>query len=1293
MAQPDGLVVTTTALKNAEANITWPVIELQTAIKALVDEKTKSLVIDPKSLLQEILGWSDDFLVDRERIPDSLRVPLDGGEYLSPHFAVRSADEPDAFVLLVGQPDKWKADLDAASDSKRWTATPHQKFERLLRETGVNVGLLMNAKVFRLVYAPKGESAGWITFRLSEMLSVDGRPLLGAFHMLLNERRLLSLESESRLLGLLKASREYQNTVSKALREQVLSALRDLMRGLERADQIAGGSILKEYRQGHLNQVYLGLVTVLMRMVFILFAEERSLLPMENDLYASSYSLSRLYAQLSEDWARYGEGIDDRYGAWARVLVLFRLLHDGVAAVDGLSIPRRKGDLFDPEVFPFLEGRSSNDKDAQKQGRDLPRVSDGAVFRALSNLVMLHGERLQYRGLDVEQIGSVYEGLLGYNLEVADGPSLCVTPDHVVVNLEHLLKQSGAERLKTLKCTANLDLKEKAGAQVKEARTIGTLQEGLAKRNSSTQPGLIAKGSLFLQPGEERRRSGGHYTPKSLTSPIVETALRPILERLGPNVTPEQILDLKVCDPAMGSGAFLVEACRQLADQLVAAWRRTDTMPELPADEDPILHARRLVAQRCLYGVDKNHLAVNLARLALWLATFAKQHPFTFVDHALREGDSLVGLTREQIASLSLNTGAGKQVDIARPAVMMGIQNADELRQQIHALGDPPDNDDLEKLWKRTNESLDEIRLFGDALISSFFAADSDKARDKATNETAHQIADWLMTGQGENPVRKKAAALRQGDRPIAPFHWEVEFPEVFIRQNPGFDSFFGNPPFAGKNTLIDTCGDRYLDWLKTLHTESHGNADLVAHFFRRAFALLREQGTFGLIATNTIAQGDTRGTGLRWILHNGGEIYNATRRCRWPHEAAVVVSIVAIQKKPVTSPAKALDKKTVEHISAFLFHAGGDDNPVALIANANKSFQGSIVLGMGFTFDDSNLDKGSSTLAEMRRIIASNPRNQERIFPYIGGEELNTSPIHSHHRYVINFSQVTEEEARRWPDLIRIVESKVKPDRLKQNREVRAKYWWRFGEVAPALYQAIRGMSRVLVCSRVQHHWCITPLQPGPVFSEATVVFAIQSQAGLGVLQSRLHETWTRFFASSMKDDIRYTPSDCFETYPFPPSYETNRVLEDIGEKYYQFRAALMVKNNEGLTKTYNRFHNPDEHSPDIKKLRDLHAEMDRAVLNAYGWNDIQPVCDFREQLDESIRLTWDEDTRDEVLARLLELNRVMAEKESEASALSKGPVRASPKGLKKASHKEHAQPAEVEAPRPKRRAANGAK
>src|SRR5208282_4148630 len=178
-----------------------------------------------------------------------------------------------------------------------------------------------------------------------------------------------------------------------------------------------------------------------------------------------------------------------------------------------------------------------------------------------------------------------------------------------------------------------------------------------------------------------------------------------------------------------------------------------------------------------------------------------------------------------------------------------------------------------------------------------------------------------------------------------------------------------------------------YLDWLKLIHEESHGNADLVTHFFRRAFNLLRKDGCFGLIATNTIGQGDTRHTGLRWICTHGGTIYSARRRYKWLGKAAVTVSLLHIIRGKSDGPIY-LDDVSVPRITAYLFHAGGDENPSVLSANKEMSFQGWIPLGMGFTFDDTDTSGTASPIAEMHRLIKKDQKNKERIFPFMAGEE-----------------------------------------------------------------------------------------------------------------------------------------------------------------------------------------------------------------------------------------------------------------------------------------------------------------
>ena len=475
------------------------------------------------------------------------------------------------------------------------------------------------------------------------------------------------------------------------------------------------------------------------------------------------------------------------------------------------------------------------------------------------------------------------------------------------------------------------------------------------------------------------------------------------------------------------------------------------------------------------------------------------------------------------------------------------------------------------------------------------------------------------------------------------------------------------------------------------MHEASHGNADLVAHFFRRAFSLIRSDGALGLIATNTIAQGDTRSTGLRWICEHGGQINEVRTRVKWPGLAAVVVSVVHIAKSSIDG-VKRLDGQLVEKISAFLFHRGGNHDPARLTTNVGMSFVGSYVLGMGFTFDDTDRKGMATSLADMHRLIDENPRNKEVIFPYIGGEEVNTSPTHKHHRYVINFRDYplqrgdigelwaeADTERRRelrrqtvvpvdypnpvatdWPELLAIVEARVKPERLAQKDAVGKRLWWRFLRPRPELNAAIQGMKRVLAISRIGNAFAFVFLPAGIVCNEKTIVFPYEGGTAFTILQSRVHEVWTRFFSSTLKDDLQYTPSDCFETFPFPTDWATRPDLEAPGNAYYDYRAALMVKNNEGLTKTYNRFHDPNEDSPAIAKLRALHAAMDRAVLTAYGWQDIPTTCEFLLDYDideaewgtkkKPYRYRWPNEVRDEVLARLIELNAQRAAQEEQS-------------------------------------------
>jgi len=490
----------------------------------------------------------------------------------------------------------------------------------------------------------------------------------------------------------------------------------------------------------------------------------------------------------------------------------------------------------------------------------------------------------------------------------------------------------------------------------------------------------------------------------------------------------------------------------------------------------------------------------------------------------------------------------------------------------------------------------------------------------------------------------------------------------VFERGNPGFDAVVGNPPFLGGTQISERFGMPYFQWLTMSFAGCRHHCDLVAYFFRRAFAVLREHGCLGLIATNTISQGDTREGGLSMLVEEGGRIYNVLRRVKWPGQAAVVVSVVHVAKRLKVKDVQ-LDELPVPLISAYLVSGSVSASPSRLTLNPYFSM-GSKIYGQGFLFADDDPD--CTPTIERERILDDHPDWRDRVPPYIGGEEVNTDPLHRARRFVIALSDVPDEAGLySWPELRGIVEDKVRPGRLllgdNPNNLPLKRRWWAFQAHRPELYAAIAELQRVLVISSVGQHAAFAFVPSRQVFSHSLIVFPLPTHAAFCALQSRPHEIWARFFGSSMKDDLRYTPSDCFETFPFPENWETHPALEAAGHAYYDFRAALMVRNDEGLTRTYNRFHDPEERDPDILELRRLHVAMDRAVLDAYRWTDISTDCEFLldYEIDEDEwsprkkkpwRYRWPDEVRDDVLARLLELNATRAREEQRSGAAAEG-------------------------------------
>ena len=485
------------------------------------------------------------------------------------------------------------------------------------------------------------------------------------------------------------------------------------------------------------------------------------------------------------------------------------------------------------------------------------------LLRSLQYLE-LHGEarRLSFRALDIEQIGHVYEGLLDHTAKRATETVLSLTaakgdePEVALSELEQLQAKGEAELLKFLKeqtgrsesALAKALATPKEGVEAKKLRAACGNDDALLKRvrpfsglvrnDTFDRPVVIRKGSVFVTAGTDRRSSGTHYTPRSLTEPIVQYTLEPLVY-IGPAEgkpkeewklrSAKELLDLKICDMACGSGAFLVQACRYLSERLLEAWEDAEKRhpgvpgitPEgaastgaaneqlIPKDTDERLtYARRIVAQRCLYGVDKNPLAAEMAKLSLWLLTLAKYKPFTFLDHAIRCGDSLVGIRDiRQVQFFQLDLDHADRSLFAGP-VMGLVDEAMELRKKIEAqpANTAEDVREKERLLKEADEKTTRLRYAADLLISVEFQATCATAqKDDLHNHMAIQAAHYVQNGTVQE-FRDVAQKALDGRRT---FHWPLEFPEV-LSEKAGLHAFVGNPAFLGGARISFVHGSQY---------------------------------------------------------------------------------------------------------------------------------------------------------------------------------------------------------------------------------------------------------------------------------------------------------------------------------------------------------------------------------------------------------------------------------------------------------------------------------------------------
>ncbi|MFZ5786789.1 MAG: Eco57I restriction-modification methylase domain-containing protein [Acidobacteriota bacterium] len=1246
-------------------------------------------------LLEQVLELPRDLWWKVGEVPDGLRVRLDQfDQELAPDRVLHRGEDAVLLVSIV-QPDQGLDRRDAQPG--RWKASPTTKLDRLLRETGVPLGLVTNGEELRLVHALQGLNPGSITWTSRNL--VEEKATLDAFATLLGRRSLVPERDDAlSLADLCRISRDRQGEVADQLGEQVRNGLERLIWAWDEADRASKGALLAGMSEDEIYEM--GLV-VMMRLVFMLYSEERRLLPHGEVLYDQGYGLTYLWHRLSQQ-KREAEGLlDVTTDAWGRFLATCRLIHGGCTHED-LVLPAYGGDLFDPTRFPALEDPAC---------RITNRTFHDVLWLLLFARQRRGGEpqRVGYWNIDVEQIGYIYEGLLDHRCARAG--------DEVMVKL-----RGAGEAALPLSDLEELDEDDLVALVASQTgRKADTVQGDLEKDPEpkaiaclSCFPGdvvervrpftnivqceeVVPPGWRYLTTGTSRRASGAHYTPQKLTERIVRVTLEPLVYRnvegkpgllVDPREvkSPRELLDLKVCDMAMGSGAFLVQVVRYLGARLVEAWDQALakaqakdpgaklTMPFAEKAHEPASElyinpddrkemerwAARFVAERCVYGVDVNPLAVDIAKLSLWLTTLSKDKPFTFLNHALKPGDSLVGVDLEQLRTWSIDRN-GSGAPLLENLIEKAVSEAIDLRRQLQSIA-VVDSEDLRQkqtLLDQADAAMARIKLAGDLIVAPSFAEEASRSPSEIRSASLNDYSN-VRSEHDWPKLRVEADRLLGGQKT---FHWPLEFPEVFLdEKRGGFDGFVGNPPFVGGRRMRSTLGDTYVAYLLEEFPGSSLNADLCSFLFKRAFCALREGGNLGLIATNTIGQGDTRESGLDRIAATGGTIFAAVPRMPWPGSAAVNVSVVHLSRSRWQGKT-LLDGELVDSISTALDAAGLQGKPERLWQNRSKSFIGSFVNGIGFVVEP----------VAAKELIKNDKRNRDVLFPYLNGKDLNTSPDQSPSRWVINFFDWPLQKAESYPDCMSIVRELVYPERMKVRRDAHRKYWWHYGDKRPALYRAIAPLERVLVRPEVSRTWAFAFVPNGWVYSHMLIAFFSQEGWFFSILQGSLHRIWAEAYTSSMKADLRYAPSDCFDTFPFPqsPTKAQQGALERIGEAYHEHRRQLMLENKEGLTKTYNRFHDPKDRSPGIHKLRELHVEMDNAVRDAYGWDfdlghgwvETRTTEEKKNKKTGKVRTvekvehryTISEEARQTVLRKLLELNHEVYEREV-AQGLHKG-------------------------------------
>ncbi|TFD91230.1 Eco57I restriction-modification methylase domain-containing protein [Cryobacterium serini] len=1238
------------------------------------------------AVLRELLQW-DEYLVVN---PDSTLVASspDGDVTVRPWAALDIGNGLVALVVVV----------DPTEDLRRfgtdgWAADSIDRTAALLRETGVTVGLVTDGRWWGIVSSVSGVTTASGVF--DALIWREERDSRDAFLALAGLVSLAGGAPEKRLPKLFEASVASAEAITEALGDQVRRAVELVLQAMSESHLRALANGEDSPLPADAKQVYEASVSVLMRVIFLLFAEERGLLP-QHQMYRDSYAIAGVRTDLERQAQNDSEeALDHTWETWHRLLATSTAIFSG-ATFEDTRMPAYGGSMFDPTRFPWL--RSTN-----AQGLLTVRVSDRVMLKVLQAVQIAHvgGEarQLSFRDLDVEQIGYVYEGLLGYSAEYATDVVVGLNgksgyePEMALTELTEVADgaSSGADFAKKL--IAYLD-KAQPSAKPATARQIAKAFEvddetaaadarirlgyvllghteivdklaplyALIRNDLRDFPYVVPEGGLVMTESPQRANTGTHYTPRSLAEEVVLQTLEPLVYSPGPLNTENQnewvlrssteILNLKVADIAAGSGAFLVAAARYLAGRLIEA--RSKEGLTAGENEDVKRWAIREVVGRCLYGADINGMAVEMCKLSLWLISMDPGKPFSFVDDRVFHGNSLLGVTSErQLRAQHIDPGRSH----LRPSRLLQIdvdsdlEKAAKLRREL-ASGQVDDADRMRstrakrKLLAESRDVTAKLRDVADGIIAAGLLEGGKPG--KALDARYDDLADALFAAYSPNGVdgdrNHLDAILVAGLTPTVvtgealwkPLHWVIEAPDVMVSHG-GFDAIIGNPPFVGSRFLSGLFGKNLREWLtNVVATRVQGLGDYFAYFVRRSSVLLNgTSGSLGLLCKDSIMAKENRKVALTPLLDSGMRVIATVGPREWPTFSAHLRYVIFWATWSAVTVRASWNGEKVEGIGANL-------TPVSDSAWSPMHERRALPENKGKAFVGTYPNGIGFRLnaAEADAMIRVAPANADVIRPYTAASDLYLARPPRAAEFIIKFGSRTLEEASGFREPFARVDALVKPDRMTKNQSRLRDFWWQFKANADQLYQAISGLNHCLAIP--QDGKTLMPVRlscaEDIVIDTKITAIALGSYAEFALLSSAPHRLWAATDSHGLIGSLKYLPR-AFETFPAPTVLLDG--LHPAGRALESAQTNAMNILGCDLRDAYTLLLG-SERMPKHEVLRllwEAHEDVDRLVLKSYGWDDISAEAQV-VALSGVKQLLFSEDSNRLVLERLLKEN-----------------------------------------------------